>query len=163
MRIPPAEFLALDLEVHARLKGVPLRDVSVVDLSDGGDDRTIADVRRLLDAVKAGAPLPVRMLVGLRRLLGRGFHWDGPGPALRPLYERPYEMVSEARNATVHAFSCMALQRRPGGYRLFWAVYVENVSAFTPFYMAVIEPFRRFVVYPAILKSIRAAWTSRPS
>jgi len=163
VRIPPAEFLALDLEVHARLKGIPLRDVSVVDLSDGGDDRTIADVRRLLDAVKAGAPLPVRLLVGLRRFLGRVFHWDGPGPALRPLYERPYEMVSEARNATVHAFSCMALQRRPGGYRLFWAIYVENVSAFTPFYMAAIEPFRRFVVYPAILKSIRAAWTSPPS
>ena len=163
MRIPPAEFLALDLEVHARLKGVPLRDVSVIDLSDGGDDRTIADVRRLLDAVKAGAPLPVRLLVGLRRFLGRVFHWDGPGPALRPLYERPYETVSEARNATVHAFSCMALQRRPGGYRLFWAIYVENVSAFTPFYMAAIEPFRRFVVYPAILKSIRAAWISRPS
>jgi len=163
VRIPSAEFLALDLEVHARLKGIPLRDVSVVDLSDGGDDRTIADVRRLLDAVKAGAPLPVRLLVGLRRFLGRVFHWDGPGPALRPLYERPYEMVSEARNATVHAFSCMALQRRPGGYRLFWAIYVENVSAFTPLYMAAIEPFRRFVVYPAILKSIRAAWISRPS
>jgi hypothetical protein len=59
----------------------------------------------------------------------------------------------------------MALRRRPGGYRLYWAIYVENVSAFTPLYMAVIEPFRRFVVYPAILASIRAGWTSasRPS
>ena len=163
MRTSPAEFLALDLEVHARLKGVPLRDVSVVDLPDGGDDRTIADVRRLLDAAKGRAPFPVRLLVGLRRFLGRRFHWDGAGPALQPLYERPYEMVSEARNATVHAFSCMALRRRPGGYRLYWAIYVENVSAFTPFYMAAIEPFRRFVVYPAILKFIRAAWTSPPS
>jgi hypothetical protein len=164
MRVPPAEFLGLDLEVHARLKGVPLRDVSIVDLPDGGDDRTIADVRRLLEAVKARAPSSVRVLVGLRRFLGRILHWDGPGPPLRPLYELPYEMLSEARNATVHAFSCMALQRRPGGYRLYWAIYVENVSAFTPVYMAVIEPFRRFVVYPAILASIRAAWTSsRPS
>ena len=163
MRTSPAEFLALDLEVHARLKGVPLRDVSVVDLPDGGDDRTIADVRRLVDAVKGRAPFPVRTLVRRRRFLGRLFHWDGPGPALQPLYERRYEMVSEARNATVHAFSCMALRRHPGGYRLYWAIYVENVSALTPFYMAAIEPFRRFVVYPAILKSIRAAWTSPPS
>jgi Protein of unknown function (DUF2867) len=163
VRVSPAEFLALDLEVHRRLKGVPLRDVSVVDLPDGGDDRTIADVRRLLEAAKTRAPASVRLLVGLRLFLGRVFHWDGPQRGLRPLYELPYEMVGEARNATVHAFSCMALRRRPGGYRLYWAIYVENVSAFTPFYMAAIEPFRRFVVYPAILKSIRAAWTSRPS
>ena len=188
MRIPPAEFLALDLEAHALLKDVPLRDVSVVDLPDGGDARTIADVRRLLEAARCRPPFFVRGLVRLRRVLGRVFHWDGappePGYAsrvsedqrrrslspvgsasgpLRLLYEFPYEMVGEARNATVHAFSCMALRRRPGGYRLYWAIYVENVSAFTPLYMAAIEPFRRFVVYPAILESIRAAWTSRPA
>jgi hypothetical protein len=137
----------------------------VVDLPDGGDDRTIADVRRLIESARAGAPRSVRALVGLRRFLGRVLRWDRGGAPLRPLYELPYEMLSEARNATVHAFSCMALRRRPGGYRLYWAIYVENVSAFTPFYMAAIEPFRRFVVYPAILESIRAAWTgpSRPS
>ena len=163
MRIPPAEFLALDLEVHGRLKGVPLRDVSAVDLPDGGDDRTIADVRRVLDRMRARGPRSVRALMGLRLLLGRLFRWDGAKPGLEPLYERPYEMVSEATNATVHAFSCMALRRRPGGYRLYWAIYVENVSRFTPFYMAAIEPFRRFVVYPAILKSIRKSWISHPS
>ena len=164
MRVAPTEFLALDLEVHARLKTVPLRDVSVVDLPDGGDDRTIADVRRLLEAAKSRAPFAVRALVGLRRFLGRVFHWDGEqSEPLRLIHESPYEMLSEARNATVHAFSCMALRRRPGGYRLYWAIYVENVSAFTPLYMAAIEPFRRFVVYPAILGSIRAAWTSLPA
>ena len=185
MRIPPAEFLALDLEAHALLRDVPLRDVSVIDLPDGGDERTIADVRRLLEASRRRPPFFVHALVRLRQLLGRVFHWDGeqpePGYAsrvsedqrrrslspvgsasgpLRLLYEFPYEMVSEARNATVHAFSCMALRRRPGGYRLYWANYVENVSVFTPLYMAAIEPFRRFVVYPGILESIRAAWTS---
>ena len=44
MRIDAAEFLALDLEVHALLADVPLRDVSAVDLPDGGEGRTIADV-----------------------------------------------------------------------------------------------------------------------
>lgn len=185
MRIPHAEFLALDLEAHALLKDVPLRDVSVVDLPDGGDARTIADVRRLMEGARGRPPFAVRVLVGLRLLLGRVFRWDGPqsepayasrlsddqrrrslspigspsGP-LRLLYEFPYEMVSEARNATVHAFSCMALHRRAGGYRLYWAIYVENVSALTPLYMAAIEPFRRFVVYPATLASIRKAWAS---
>jgi uncharacterized protein DUF2867 len=188
MRVPHAEFLALDLEAHALLRDVPLRDVSAVDLPGGGDERTIADVRRLMDGARGGPPLSVRALVGLRRLLGRLFHWDGaqPPPAyasrlsddqrrrslspvgqasgpLRLLYEFPDEMLAEARNATVHAFSCMALRRKPGGYRLYWAIYVENVSAFTPLYMAAIEPFRRFVVYPAVLDSIRRAWASLPA
>ncbi|HET7341506.1 MAG TPA: DUF2867 domain-containing protein [Methylomirabilota bacterium] len=162
MRVPPAEFLALDLEVHARLTGVPLRDVSVVDLPGGGDERTMADVRRLLEAAGRRPAFSVRVLVGLRRLLGRLFGWDASGEPLHLLYERQDEMLSEARNATVHAFSCMALRRRAPGYRLYWAIYVENVSALTPLYMAAIEPFRRFVVYPRVLGSIRAAWASLP-
>jgi len=56
------------------------------------------------------------------------------------------------------AFSCMALRTQPGGYRLYWAIYVESVSTFTPSYMTLIEPFRRFVVYPAMLREIRASW-----
>ncbi len=188
MRIPHEEFLALDLEVHALLRDIPLHDVSVIDLPECGDERTIADVRRLMDRARQRPAFAVRALVGLRRALGRMFGWDGgtPGPAyanrlsddqrrrslapdgamsgpLRLLYEFPDEMLGEARNATVHAFSCMALRRRAGGYRLYWAIYVENISAFTPLYMAAIEPFRRFVVYPAILGSIRREWSSLPA
>jgi hypothetical protein len=130
--------------------------------------------------------LSVRVLVGLRRFIGGVLHWDGDKPepsyahrlssdqrrrSLTPvgtasgplgvLYEFPSEMVGEIENATVHAFACMALTRRPAGYRLYWAVYVRNVSRFTPFYMAAIEPFRRFVVYPAILGRIRDGWPER--
>jgi hypothetical protein len=52
----------------------------------------------------------------------------------------------------------MALRRGDGGYRLYWAVYVAPVSRFSPIYMAMIEPFRRFVVYPSILGRLRRAW-----
>jgi hypothetical protein len=52
----------------------------------------------------------------------------------------------------------MALCRTAAGYRLYSAIYVKNVSRFTPLYMALIEPFRRFVVYPAILRRLRSAW-----
>ena len=188
MRVPPAEFLALDLDVHALLKDVPLRDVSVVDLPDGGDDRTIADVRRLLEAARRRPPVAVRVLVGLRRALGRLFRWDGEPPV--PAYaSRLSDAFMDAHPAvprkdvigqrvqlalqywdtqwarvqqTLAEDIPMALRRRPGGYRLYWAIYVENVSAFTPLYMAAIEPFRRFVVYPMTLASIRAAWVSLP-
>lgn len=189
VRVPDEEFLALDLEVHALLKDVPLRDVCAVDLP-GGDDRTIADVLRIMERGHGRPPAAVAALVGIRRFVGRVLHWDKPkderprdepryasrltddqrerslapvgkqSGAVRVLYQFPYELLGELENATVHAFSCLALVRKPGGWRLYWAIYVENVSRFTPFYMAAIEPFRRFVVYPALLKALRAAWTA---
>ena len=185
MRIAPAEFLALDLEAHELLRDVPLRDVSIVDLPGGGSGRTIADARRLLNQARLRHPLYVRALVGFRRFLGRIFAWDGETPEpsyasrlrddqrarslspsgavdgpLRLVYEFPNEAVGEVRNATVHAFVCMTLQPRADGYRFYFAVYVANVSPLTPVYMALIEPFRRFLVYPAMLGNLRAAWVT---
>ena len=37
-------------------------------------------------------------------------------------------------------------------------VYVANVSPLTPVYMAIIEPFRRLLVYPAMLGNLRTEW-----
>ena len=182
MRVSPAEFLALDLEVHALLRDVPLRDVSAVDLPGGGE-RTLADVKRLLLAGSQGPRGLDGVLVRLRRWIGRRLGWDLPRPEplsvnrlsedlrrrslvapgtregpFRALYELPNESLEELRNATVHAFACMALAPRAGGYRFYLAVYVETVSRFTPIYMAAIEPFRRFIVYPSMLSRLRAAW-----
>jgi hypothetical protein len=183
VRVPPAEFLALELEAHALLRDVPLRDASAVDLPNGGSGRTIADVKRLLFASERHAGGPTRALFALRRLLGRVLDWDRPVPgpsyaerlsqgqrrrsrvptgrsegAFRLLYELEHESLLEIRNATVHAFACMALVPRTGGYRFYLGVYVAPVSRFTPVYMAAIEPFRRFIVYPSMLGRLRAAW-----
>ena len=129
------------------------------------------------------------MLFAIRGFLGRIFHWDEPrtrrlsesyrdridptvlarsraagrkerGP-LETLYELDNESLGEGRNATVHAFMAVALVPRGDGYRLYWAVYVKPVSRLTSLYMAIIEPFRRFVVYPSILGGIRRAWVQR--
>src|SRR5438045_2920944 len=43
-------------------------------------------------------------------------------------------------------------------YRFYLAVYVGSVSRFTPFYMALIDPFRKMIVYPSLLRSVRARW-----
>jgi hypothetical protein len=187
MRVPVEEFRALELEVHAFLADVTLRDVSAVDLPDGGAGRDMSDVHALRSRDGAlTAALPVRLLFSLRLLLGRMLGWDRaldayadesyigrltddqrarsleePGSADGPfqlLYRFPLEVLGETRNATVHAFSCMTLCRIPDGYRLYWAIYVKNVSRFTPLYMVLIEPFRRFVVYPAILRRLRSSW-----
>jgi hypothetical protein len=180
----------LPLEVHTILEDVPLRDVTAVDLPGGGAGRTLSDVRALIPTgeLMSASPL-VRALFALRLWLGRVFAWDRSEndrpqmsyllrviPALRArsliqpgtmeggfrlLYLLGQESLAEIRNATVHAFLCATLCEYPGGYRLYWAVYVEPVSWLTPVYMALIEPFRRFIVYPAILGRIRRAWTAR--
>jgi hypothetical protein len=69
--------------------------------------------------------------------------------------------VAEIINATVHAFLCAALVPTEGGYRLYWGVYVKPVSRWTSTYMALIAPFRRYIVYPSILGGLRREWIRR--
>ncbi len=129
----------------------------------------------------------VRFLFSLRRAIGRVFGWErvrehrdpppifrdrltaatrtaslvptgtAEGP-LRVLYVLPRESASEIWNATVHAVSSYALVEHAAGYRLYWAIYVRSVGRMTAPYMRLIDPFRRFIVYPALLRSIRTAW-----
>jgi hypothetical protein len=164
--------------------------VTAVDLPGGGPGRTLSDVRALIsngDLLSAN-PL-ARALFAFRLWLGRLLGWDRslhdpprtsylsrvppvlqtrslvqPGTiesGFRLLYLVEQESLAEIRNATVHAFLCAVLRERPGGYRLYWAVYVKPSSWLTPVYMTLIEPFRRFIVYPALLGRVRRAWTAR--
>jgi hypothetical protein len=36
----------------------------------------------------------------------------------------------------------------------------RSVSRFTPIYMALIDPFRKLVVYPSLLRTVRAKWNT---
>jgi hypothetical protein len=189
-RAPPAEWRALPLEAHALLADVPLHDVTGIELPGGGTGRTLGDLRALVPADgMLGASGISRALFALRFWLGRVFGWDrsrhahpetsylprvseelrgrseiAPGTmesGFRLLYLLPHESVAEIRNATVHAFLCAALRPAPAGYRLYWGIYVKPTSRFTLLYMALIEPFRRFLVYPAIFRRLRRAWMGR--
>ena len=188
MRADPTEFQKLDLRCHAFLRDVPLHDVWAIPLDDGGPARTINDVRAILFADRRSPTnLAVRGLFALRRTIGRALGWDDerhdpPGASymlrlaeadrsrsqvppgardgpFRVLYVFGDEALSELRNATVHAFLALALRRRPEGYMLYLAVYVKPVTRLTPLYMALIDPFRRFIVYPAIGRRIQDAWS----
>ena len=57
----------------------------------------------------------------------------------------------------------MSLSIRPasGGYLAYLAVYVKPVHRFTSLYMRAIAPFRRLVVYPAIIRNVQRAWAER--
>ena len=41
---------------------------------------------------------------------------------------------------------------------LYVGVYVRDASRFVPVYMAAIDPFRKLVVYPSLLRSVRTRW-----
>ena len=83
---------------------------------------------------------------------------DGPFQLLY-MFER--ESLAEIQNATAHAFLSTALVETEFGYRLYWAVYVKPTSWLSPIYMAIIEPFRRFIVYPSLLRRLQTAWDVR--
>lgn len=78
--------------------------------------------------------------------------------SFRVIYRFENEQLLELQNRTAHAAALSALAETADGYRFYFAVYVANASWATPIYMALIDPFRRWIVYPAMLKNIRASW-----
>jgi len=189
MRVKPAEFQRLSLRCHALLSDVPLHDVWAISLNGGGAGRTIQDARAILfsDPCRPTNNFAVRGLFALRWALGRAFGWDderhdpsdasyvhrlaeddrskskvSPGTRegpFRVLYVFGDEALSELRNATVHGFLALALTPSPEGYTLYLAIYVKPVSRLTALYMALIDPFRRLVVYPALGKHTQQRWS----
>ena len=65
----------------------------------------------------------------------------------------------ELINRTAHAAALSALVETGISYRFYFAVYVRNVGRLTPLYMAAIDPFRKLIVYPSLLRSVRATWS----
>jgi len=126
----------------------------------------------------------VRMLLNIRFFVGRIFGWDdkpativtfairltdadrsrsliAPGTRdgfFRVVYRFENEQLFELINRTAHAAALSALVETPTAYRFYFGVHVRSISRFTPFYMALIDPFRKLVVYPSLLRSIRARW-----
>jgi Protein of unknown function (DUF2867) len=187
MRVDRADFRKLDLRCHALLRDVPLHDVWAIPLHGGGAGRTMEDFRALMRGDRGPPPnVAVRVLFALRWWLGRVFRWDDerhdpPGASyvhrlteadrlqsqvppgsregrFRVLYVLRHEALSEIRNATVHGFLALALTHREQDYVVYVAVYVKAVSRFTALYMTLIDPFRRFVVYPALGRYVQQTW-----
>lgn len=76
----------------------------------------------------------------------------------RVVYRFENEQLLEVINRTAHAAALSALVEMASTYRFYFAVYVCDVSRFTPIYMALIGPFRKLIVYPSLLRSVRANW-----
>jgi Protein of unknown function (DUF2867) len=76
----------------------------------------------------------------------------------RLVYRFENEQLLELINLTAHAAALSVLVETSNGYRFYFAVYVRSVSRFTSVYMALIGPFRKLIVYPSLLRTVRASW-----
>jgi hypothetical protein len=180
------EFERLPLRVHSLLAGVPLHDVWSVDLPRWREGVTLDDFLRTGGNCLCAPSSLVRTLLDIRFFVGRFFGWDKETVAttcksfatrltdtdhsrslaaagtrdgfFRVVYHFENEQLVELINRTVHAAALSTLVETPTGYRFYLGVYVRNFSRFTPFYMTLIDPFRKLIVYPSLLRSVRARW-----
>jgi hypothetical protein len=180
------EFERLPLRVHTFLAGVPLHDVWSVDLPRWRAGVTLDDFLRTAGNCLCTPPPLVRMLLDIRFFVGRLFGWDQEPAAtawktfatrltdadhsrsltaagtregfFRVVYRFENEQLVELINRTVHAAALSVLVETATAYRFYLGIYVSSVSRFTPFYMALIDPFRKLIVYPSLLRSVRARW-----
>jgi hypothetical protein len=185
-RISTQEFERLPLRVHDFLAGVPLHDAWAVDLSRARSGITLDEFLRTTSSCLLTPPPIVRTLLNIRLFVGRLLGWDReptatswetfatrmtaadrskslapPGTReglFRVVYRFENEQLLEVINRTAHAAALSALVETENAYRFYFGVYVRSVSRFTPVYMALIDPFRKLVVYPSLLRSVRAKW-----
>ncbi len=79
-----------------------------------------------------------------------------------PLYRTDVEFAAELSNRTVHGVMHLAwVDQGEGRYQGQMAVYVKPRGWFGSAYMALIRPFRHWVVYPALMRQIERAWNAR--
>ena len=83
----------------------------------------------------------------------------------RPLYRTDVEFAAEISNRTVHGVMHLAwLDQGEGRYQGQMAVYVKPRGALGKGYMALIKPFRHWIVYPALMRQMERAWkTTSPA
>jgi Protein of unknown function (DUF2867) len=185
-RISAQEFERLPLRVHDFLAGVPLHDVWVIDLPRRRPGITLDEFIRAAGALPFTPSPIVRALLCIRFFVGRFLGLDREphgtpkktfasrlttadlsrslapagtrqGP-FRLVYRFENEQLLELLNRTAHAAALSALVETRAAYRFYFGVYVQSVGRLTPVYMRLIDPFRKWIVYPSLLRSVRRTW-----
>ena len=73
------------------------------------------------------------------------------------------EWARERSNDTVHAVLHIGwVPQQDGLFQAQLGVYVKTRGPFGAIYMAMIRPFRHFIIYPTMLREIGKAWETRP-
>ena len=165
---------------------MPLHDVWAIDLPRRRSGVTLDEFLRAASSCLLTPSPVVRALLNVRLFVGRLLGWDRepaatawesfvthmttadrsrsrepPGTReglFRVVYRFENEQLLELINRTAHAAALSALVETANGYRFYFGIYVRSVSCFTPIYMTMIDPFRKLVVYPSLLRTVRAKW-----
>lgn len=191
MRLPSTAHTARSWRIHELTRDFRLEDVWSLPTPGGPDDFTELVEQFAAGDPTARLPGIARFLWAVRFLIGGLLGWDdsntGVGTRVRSLRERlpadlreapagpvfnslPFtslylladEYAAEMANRTVHGVLHLGWVRDGrGGYRGQMAVLVKPNGVLGSAYMAAINPFRHFVVYPAAMRQIEAAWQAR--
>lgn len=185
-QISARDFRQLPFRVHDFLADVPLHDVWAVDLPHTRPGITLDEFLQASSAHHCNLSPGARALLSIRLSVGGLLGWDReparteweafatrlttadrstslalPGTRdglFRVVYRFENEQLLELINRTAHAAALSALIETSTAYRFYFGVYVRRVSRFTPVYMALIDPFRKWIVYPSLLRTVRARW-----
>jgi hypothetical protein len=185
-QISAQEFAQLPLRVHAFLADVPLHDVWAVDLPHTRSGITLDEFLRMGKVHRCKLSPGAHALLGIRLSIGRLLRWDrvpsaiacepfaarmttadrsktlaptgAPEGLFSVVYRFENEQLLELINRTAHAAALSALVETTNAYRFYFGVYVRNVSRFTPVYISLIDPFRKHIIYPSLLRTIRETW-----
>jgi hypothetical protein len=186
LRISPEDFATRDFRIHGLLADVPLHDVWAIELK-GPPSPTLEELGNAFRRGSPFQATPALMGLGmLRGVIGFALAWDDPrwsdvntsyvnrlteadrqcsttepGTTLgiwRVLYACPQEGVVETINGTVHVAVAATIGEGPVGPRLFLSFWVGEVNWTTQWYMRLIDPSRRFFVYPSLLRQFAHTW-----
>ena len=186
LRASPDDFAARDFYVNTLLADLPLHDVFAIDLI-GRDTATMDEVAAAFRGFSPWQTTPAMLGLGvLRGLMGFAFGWEDPrwvdeeasfvhrlsetdhdrstmetGTSLGIwtfVYAFPEEGMVETINGTVHVAVTCAIGEGAAGPRLFLAFHVKEVNWTTPFYMGLINPFRRYFYYPPLIRQFAHTW-----
>ena len=121
------------------------------------------------DEAPAALPIPGCEEVSLRDRLPEDLARSAAAPEgavsgvdFTDVYRLPDEMLKEISNQTVHALLHTGkVPLGEGRWGLEMAVYVKARGSGGRAYMALIDPFRHLIVYPAMMRLIEAAWSRR--
>ena len=186
MRLPNTAHTSRPWRIHELTPDFRLEDVWVLPTPGGPDDfpRLVQQITSGDPAESSSRA--ARTLWAIRWKLGELLGWDRPeaglgtrvptlrdrlptelraapsGPDLHrfsSLYLLEDEWAAEIANRTVHGVLHLGwVPDQTGGYHAQLAVLVKPNGVFGTAYLAAIRPFRRLIVYPAMLRGIEREW-----
>jgi hypothetical protein len=188
MRIPNTAHTSRSWRIHELTRDFALEDVWALPTPGGADDfPRLVQLMASLDPLQSSSRA-VRTLFAIRWKIGERLGWEVPDgglgsrvPTLRhrlpadlrdapsgpkfdalpftPLYLLHDEFAAEIANRTMHGVMHLGwVPEGTGGYHGQLAVLVNPKGLFGTAYMAAILPFRRVIVYPAMMREIGRKW-----